>query len=304
MGATEITTAGLRIDVDTLRGTRLGVPGLLRVLDRHRIKATFFFSVGPDNMGRHLWRLFRPSFLIKMLRSRAASLYGWDIILRGTFKPGPLIGSRCAEQIRLTVAAGHEIGLHCWDHYRWQVKVADMSAEAIRLELEKGKGLLEQIAGIPVCCSAAPGWRCNDTVLLEKEPLNFLYNSDCRGRSIFFPTTTQGQLTQPQIPTTLPTYDELIGKNGVTEKNYNDHLLKFFTPNQLNVLTIHAEAEGISCQSMFQEFLERARTRSIHFVPLKNLLAEENQVGTARMIMGKIAGREGWLSCQEERGQL
>ena len=293
---------GLRVDVDTLNGTRRGVPALCRIFRRHGLQASFFFSVGPDNMGRHIWRLLRPAFLVKMLRSRAASLYGWDILLRGTFWPGPDIGTHAAQAIREAAIDGHEIGLHAWDHHAWQAHIEKMNDAAVGRVLRRGFERLEEITGRPPVCSAVPAWRCTPAVLREKLAFPFVYNSDCRGSGIFHPVVDGKRLSQPQVPVTLPTYDEVIGHDGITNATYNDYLLGQLRDDCLNVLTIHAEVEGGVCRDMFADFLQKALARNIEPVPLGTLL-DPNDIAAGEMIRGSVAGREGWLSRQREAGQ-
>ncbi len=289
---------GLRIDVDTFRGTRDGVPALLRILKEFSIRASFFFSVGPDNMGRHIWRLARPAFLRKMLRSRAASLYGWDILLRGAFWPGPIIGKRLGHVIRSARADGHEMGFHAWDHHAWQARIDAMSTKAACASIARGVEVLSGLIGEPPSCSAVPGWKCTDTVLIEKEQFPFLFNSDCRGDSIFRPVVGVASLSQPQVPVTLPTYDELVGRSGITDVNYNESLLALVRPGKLNVLTIHAEAEGIACLGLFRDFLERAAAMGHEFKALGSILAGAASIPECAMEKGAIAGREGWVAVQ------
>ncbi len=292
-----MTHVGLRIDVDTLRGTRIGVPNLLDLLAGRQIRASFFFSVGPDNMGRHLWRLLRPSFLVKMLRTRASRLYGWDILLRGTLYPGPVIGRRCPEPIRAAAAAGHEAGLHAWDHHGWQTRVERLDKGAVHREIKRGYDLLTDILGRHPDCFAAPAWRITPAALQALEKFPFRYTSDCRGHSIFRPLVDGRTLRHPQVPTTLPTYDELIGRQ-CTEETYNACLLDMIRPDRLNVLTIHAEVEGISCLPLFRDFLDRAEQRNIVIEPLGDILARTERVEEAGIGRSEVAGREGWLACQ------
>ncbi|MBL7225856.1 MAG: 4-deoxy-4-formamido-L-arabinose-phosphoundecaprenol deformylase [Desulfobacteraceae bacterium] len=290
---------GLRIDVDTFRGTKYGVPNLCRLLADHAVSASFFFSVGPDNMGRHLWRLIRPRFFLKMLRTKASSLYGWDILFRGTLWPGPVIGRKLGHIIRSVSDAGHEVGLHAWDHHGWQANIERMKSDAIFHSLNKGVVLLTRTLGRPPVSSAAPAWKCNDLVLLEKAKFPFSYNSDCRGEEIFYPLVRGEAVSQPQIPVTLPTYDEVIGRNHVTKSNYNDYLISLLQPEKLNVLTIHAEVEGVVCLEMFDRFLKMVHAIGAKIVPLGELLMDSQEIKHAAIVAREIPGREGWVSCQE-----
>ncbi len=295
-----MTLLGLRVDVDTYRGTQQGVPTLLRLLDEAQVAATFFFSVGPDNMGRHLWRLLRPVFLWKMLRTRAASLYGWDILLRGTLGPGPRIGARLSRIIQDTERAGHEVGLHAWDHYDWQTHIDRLSPEKIDQILEKGVMELTRILGHGPVCSAVPAWKCTHAVLEAKDRFSFDYNSDCRGSHCFWPLVDDHALSQAQVPVTLPTYDEVVGRDGLTDEDYNAVILEKIVPDQLNVLTIHAEVEGGVKQALFAEFLQEARARQIEVVPLGQVLKRYPARAYGRLRPTAIAGRDGWLAQQED----
>ncbi|EQD28662.1 polysaccharide deacetylase protein, partial [mine drainage metagenome] len=86
----------LKVDVDTLRGTRTGVPALVELLRAEQAQATFLFSLGPDHTGRALKRVFRPGFLGKVKRTSVLEHYGLRTLLYGTLLPGPDIGLKTA----------------------------------------------------------------------------------------------------------------------------------------------------------------------------------------------------------------
>jgi len=292
----------LKVDVDTWRGTREGVPRLLDILQRHKARATFLFSLGPDHTGRAIKRVFRRGFLQKVSRTSVVEHYGLRTLLYGTLLPGPDIGRREAELMRSVRDAGHEVGIHCWDHIRWQDHVARQGVRWTQHEMGRATERYREIFGTPALTHGAAGWQMNPSAFAYERELGFEYASDVRGSCPFQPVDDQGvNLGVPQIPTTLPTLDELIGLDAATEENVHEHLLaRTSACDRSQVYTLHAELEGMRLTPTFERLLSGWRQQAYRLVSCRDYFdsLDMNSLPRHHVTMGELAGRSGVLALQ------
>lgn len=291
----------LKIDVDTYRGTREGVPRLVEALKQHDAQASFFFSLGPDHTGRAIFRVFRPGFLGKVSRTSVVEHYGIKTLLYGTLLPGPDIGRNCADIMRSVRDAGFEVGIHCYDHVRWQDHVAGEDAEWTRREMQLAVDRFTEIFGEAPRAHAAAGWQMNRHALRLTQRLGFSYSSDTRGTHPFIPTVNAEIIDCPQLPTTLPTLDELMNRDGITLDNIAQHILQLTAnpPATGHVFTLHAELEGGKWMPVFEQLLAGWKEQGYEMVSLRQYL--ENRAGTLprhEVVMREVDGRVGTLAVQ------
>ena len=292
----------LKVDVDTLRGTLEGVPNLLRLFDEYQVRATFLFSLGPDHTGRALRRIFRPGFLSKVRRTSVASHYGLKTLLYGTLLPGPNIPARAGDLMRSVADSGHEVGIHCHDHIRWQDFVADKDREWTRREMQLAADAFQQVFGRVARVHGAAGWQLNAHVLELEESVEFDYASDCRGESAFLPLMGGIDSTCPQIPTTLPTLDELIGVDGIDAGNVHEHVIAASQTRLPNghVYTLHAELEGMQLLPVMGRLLDRWHADQAEIQPVEEVFRSLDLASLPRhqIVWGEVPGRSGLLAVQ------
>ncbi|MBL8831026.1 MAG: 4-deoxy-4-formamido-L-arabinose-phosphoundecaprenol deformylase [Rhodospirillales bacterium] len=290
----------IKIDVDTDRGTREGLAPLARSLDRHGIRGTFLFSMGPDNTGRAIRRVFRPGFFAKVSRTSVVKLYGLRTLMNGVLLPGPDIGRRNADAMRAIANAGHETGIHCWDHVRWQDGLAGMSVDAVRRDFAKARSAYERVFRAPARTAGAAGWQADAKSLEVYDEAGLDYASDARGTGPFVPRVGSRVFRTLQMPTTLPTLDELIGRPEYPEDRLIDFYLDRLVPGALNAFTGHAELEGMHYAGWFGTFLDAAAAHGVRFVNLADeaKALAGTSVPVADMVQGSVDGRSGTMAVQ------
>lgn len=290
----------LKIDVDTLRGTREGVPALLDILKRHGAGATFLFSLGPDHTGRAIKRALRPGFMQKVGRTSVVSHYGLKTLMYGTVLPGPDIGKRCAPILRRVRDEGFEVGIHTWDHTKWQDGVARANEDWTQWEMALAWQRFREIFGEDPAVHGAAGWQMNVHAYRRTQSLGFRYASDTRGTHPFIPVIRAEIVACPQFPTTLPTLDELIGLDGVTESTVAESLLARTADGRDHVYTLHAELEGMKLAPIFEKLLAGWKSQGYELVAMRELVAATPHASLHLHTVedAPVPGRSGTLSSQ------
>jgi len=292
----------LKIDVDTHQGLELGVPRLASMLESEGVAASFYITMGPDNSGRAILRVFKNrGFLSKMFRTKAVSMYGTRTILSGTLLPSRPIALSFPGIIRDLKKRGFEVGVHGYDHVRWQDHLDDIGEAGVRDELGDAFEAYRAIVGEPSRSFAAPGWRTNNAALLALDAMSLDYRSDTRGVAPYRCVVEGQTLATPEIPTTLPTLDEVMGRRELSDDvAVREFYLGQCKPDALNVHTIHAETEGMGQLENFTALVRALKERGAKFVQLRDVAWRLNrkELPACEVIRTTLPGRAGWISAQ------
>jgi peptidoglycan/xylan/chitin deacetylase (PgdA/CDA1 family) len=292
----------LKIDVDTDRGTREGVRNLLADCQEFGVPACFLFSLGPDQTGRAITRVFRPGFLRKVSRTNVVEIYGVRTLLNGTLLPAPHIGRRNEDVMRQVQDAGFEVGIHAYNHYRWQDYLGKMSRDEVAAEVELARREFRRVFGKDAQTAGAAGWQSNAHSREAYDRAGLLYASDTRGTRPYFPRIEGRVFSTLEIPSTLPTLDELMGRPEFPDERIVTYVLSQLRPGEINVFTLHAEIEGMGRRRLFRALLESARGQDVSFVRLddaaRELLVNRDAIPVCDQVMAEIDGRSGLVATQ------
>ena len=254
----------LRVGVHSVRGLREGIPNLMRLFHEYQVRASFFFPLGIEDSGRspaYAWRRVRRD--------------GWQAMLRGTLLPAPDLSRGAANLISQARENGHEVGVFGMSPRIW-ASLGYLDEGRIAAECQALWDAALRHFGEDTVPLAVPGWQTAPALLRDLSKRYCSYTAMTRGKFPYRPVL-QGQRTDViEIPTTLPTADELLKMPDVNDDNVHEFL---YAESQRvrpagHVYAASAEREGIDLYPLMEKMLVMWRGQDSVGRVLGDLLGE------------------------------
>ena len=187
----------LRIDLESDKGIREGVPKILALLKEFDVKASFYVTMGGESNILELLKYRK-----KLPGKRKVSVFSRGEILRMILFPKDFVTEN-KKILQRILAEGHELGIHGWKHREWTRGLEQLNVrKAIRKAIKK----YIKLFGKKPQSFCAPAFRMNQEVVNTLSSGGIEVISDFEGDSpkkvdglINVPITLRGEGNTPII---------------------------------------------------------------------------------------------------------
>lgn len=222
-------TFTLRVDLESDKGIKEGVPRLLDLLNDYKIKASFYLVMGGES---GIFNTLKYRKKIKSSEERVIKLWGFKDKLKMVFFPKDFVEENI-KILKRILEEGHELGIHGWKHREWT-----RGLEKINIKKTISKSIVRyvQLFGKKPISWASPGFNTNEKVLKELQNLGISHISDFQGNKQAYygkiknvPITIFGKNKMPIIEhlASLKKNDEEILKE-LKEKAEKNEIISFY----------------------------------------------------------------------------
>jgi len=269
----------LRIDIDSLKGLREGVPKLLDTLSKYDMKASFFSVMGweGDFLSTVKYRIIRakahtPStdFVGRLGSTDKQSslkltkfVSGYSELLRCLFFPVKF--SHEKDILYMIKEEGHELGVHGYVHVKWH----NLKKNEAEKEFQQMTSSYEKLFGERPKGFASPRFISNNTVRELTEKHGFKYSSLTYGEKPFFPVLNGQLCSHVEIPVTIDMIDDkglivpilyYFSRTGLSDSKIVEEATKRIDEklraNKLASMYIHPKDEGRYLQPLFEKVIK------------------------------------------------
>ena len=261
-------TFALRIDLESEKGIKKGVPKILDLLKKHDVKASFYLTMGGES---NIFELLK--YRKKLDCERGIKVFSKGEILRMLLFPRNFI-RRNKKILRRILEEGHEIGIHGWKHRAW---TRGLERIDIGKHLDKSIEEYKKIFGKIPTSFCSPAFRINRDVVSELDKRDFKVVSDFEGEKvqkilytnlINVPITIKGKSNTPII-------EYLVSKNYSDEKILQV-IEEKIKKKDLSTMYIHGLYEGIQKIKLLDELLGFLKKNKIKIKTLKEIRDENS----------------------------
>jgi hypothetical protein len=154
-------------------------------------------------------------------------------------------------------ANGHEVGLFGLSPLYWSRRLAYADKAWTVQQCKNLWSTYLELGGLAPSALASPCWQVNPYLLGELSAECYQYSSLTRGKLPYLPVLQGERSVVPEIPTTLPTVDELLHHPGVSLDNVHEYLYaesRHLLPAG-HVYAASAEREGIELLGLMEKLL-------------------------------------------------